>query len=299
MWACMPSSRSSYVASVHQVHSALLKALVETSAIPVGQCCVSCSDSATCTYILLCSGAPLAYYCHPCFLRCIPVTISFILGRYRRIIHFHGTIWLYLFLCYTRMDTQACNEFWLFQLLGWEWYIHVHSQYGIALLMQNPSVDSYIQTVRVLLAWAIGSAIVRAQQLPATAQLLPAAAQHNLLQKPSVTTFSSKMKKRWQCFTLCTNNPLVAVCHCMTPLIGSVIIHLKSYGLESEIKGTHHGSCMQMSTSAWDVIHPLTPKWSASQQEHEEEYLCNFSAFPVSPYTFCPHYFPFCFYMPD
>ena len=43
---------------------ALLKAAVEGSAMPLGQCCISCGDAATCRCI---QCAPWAYYCSKCF----------------------------------------------------------------------------------------------------------------------------------------------------------------------------------------------------------------------------------------
>ena len=62
------------------VRSALLKAAVESSAMPADQCCINCYDSAT-HRCLQCG--PLAYYCYECFV-----------AAHSRVNFFHtGEIW--------------------------------------------------------------------------------------------------------------------------------------------------------------------------------------------------------------
>lgn len=64
----------------NHVRSALLKAAVESSAMPAGQHCINCSDHAT-HRCLQC--APCAYYCYECFV-----------AAHSRINFFHtGEIW--------------------------------------------------------------------------------------------------------------------------------------------------------------------------------------------------------------
>ena len=75
-----------------KARSALLKAVVESNAMPENQCCISCSDSATYCCI---QCASWAYCCHQCYSEVHSRIDFFHTERFGRWEYhsFHGTLW--------------------------------------------------------------------------------------------------------------------------------------------------------------------------------------------------------------
>ena len=75
-----------------QARSALLKAVVESNAMPEDQCCISCSYSVTYRCV---QCASWAYYCHQCFSDAHSRINLFHTGEVWEVEYhsFHGIVW--------------------------------------------------------------------------------------------------------------------------------------------------------------------------------------------------------------